>query len=120
MILLHYSYTLVAEGKDCQATENEFKKKTSLEVCAITCKSSSTMFVYGFKEERCSSSSLNLCDCYCITGAEKDGFCTTYDNQFYKLYKYQDLEEPERRGMLLVYASLRLFKLNASSSIMNK
>ena len=98
MNLVNYSYTLVAEGKDCQATSNEFQQKMSLEVCAITCKSSSTMFVHGFKADRCSSSSLKLCDCYCITGAAKDGSCTTYDNEFYKLYKYQDLETSSDEG----------------------
>ena len=67
--------------------------QSTIEACAKTCKSRSSMFIFGTNDftggdaskERCDDTG---CKCYCELVATEDGTCTQIPHSGYRLYKF--------------------------------
>merc|ERR1719242_733176 len=82
-------YELVADKKECGGKEDFKGYISTLEQCAKTCKTISTMFAYGtndFGTTRCNN---NGCKCYCETAAFTDGTCSEVNHNGFRLYRYK-------------------------------
>ena len=91
-------FTKVAVSQDCK-DKNTYKgyKKTP-EECSQACFGSSTVFVFGKTNKRCSSSG---CKCYCIH-APKDGKCQQYSHSYYDIYRFNGKSGPHLEYYILM------------------
>ena len=88
-------WPLVAEKKECKGEEVYGGTLKTLEDCANTCLTISSMFAYGtndftsnVKEQRCYPDG---CSCLCETAASHIGTCLAANHLGYRLYKYASM-----------------------------
>ena len=79
-------FTKIAVSRSCKDRYTYKGYKENVDICATTCAGSSTVFVYGKTDKRCSS---NGCACWCINGATKEGKCLKpYAHPYFDTYRF--------------------------------
>ena len=95
----------VADKKECGGSEKGTGTKKTLAECAKSCREISSMFIYGtndFGNSRCKTNDNEDCPCYCETSSE-DGECSMVENKSYKLYKYVNVKEGNKKAYTKTY-----------------
>ena len=91
MEILIESLSLVAYQKECDGSEINAGRFSTLVECAEICKGKSTVFAFGAKVPRSSNNRCfaDGCQCLCETSASTDGTCSQASHIGYRLYKYR-------------------------------
>ena len=79
---------MLREKAECQGTEVDIGEVSTIEKCALECKTRSNWFAFGTNDYGTNRCTNGKCKCLCETISSSGGSCTFNNHKGYRLYGY--------------------------------
>ena len=112
-------FTKVADAQECTGKEI-IKHAATLDDCAKSCEGLSSMFAYGtndYGKTRCYKN--GTCTCLCETIADRNGTCTQFSHNGYRLYRYVEKGKLKRPNAYIKDTFLRHVNSTRGDNVQN-